>query len=307
MSTDDAHQISPGQSAAVLRAAPPWVAFVGSVLPFQGVMVIRLVNPGRRSAEYRCALPWAILLRPRWGKILIATSMLNLLMTSRMRSIVAIVCLAVGVGLIVLSFTAHHDVIGWYARSGLLLLIVGAILLRSALRRPQREFNVDWYDATNEYHTRTFPQEAGLSSLPMDWQRELAALWRLQADVNNGGYLQFLGNWGGESYVYASQGLRKMGANKTADIIDRCQALVDEHCPFEDRSREAMRRLLPNAVIDLNGTLIKDAGSALPNDAVEEILQLSYEFMNYPDDLSQLGLEYYHSYIEEERKSREPL
>lgn len=228
-------------------------------------------------------------------------------MTLRMRSIVAVVCLAVGVALIVLSFTVHHETIGWLSRPGMLLLIVGALLLRNALRRQPVTFVVDWNDATNEYHTFTFPQDGGLSSLPTDWQRELAALWRLQADVNNGGYLQFLGNWGAESYVYASQALRKMGANKTADIIDRCQALVDEHCPFEDRSRESLRQLLPNAVIDLNGTLIKDAGSPLPEAVLEEILRLSYEFMSYPDDLSQLGLQYYHSHIEEERKSREPI
>ncbi len=49
-----------------------------------------------------------------------------------------------------------------------------------------------------------------------------------RADVNNGAYLQFLGNWGRESYVYASQALKKIGARRMAQIVDDCQALIDE-------------------------------------------------------------------------------
>src|SRR5262245_14584248 len=99
---------------------------------------------------------------------------------------------------------------------------------------------MDWYKATGDYHGRTFLNEGRLSSLPEDWQRELAALWRLEADVNNGGYLQFLANWGREAYIYASQALNKIGAHKMAAIVDRCQALVDEHCISEAASRQEL-------------------------------------------------------------------
>jgi Domain of unknown function (DUF4375) len=84
---------------------------------------------------------------------------------------------------------------------------------------------VDWYEATGKYHERTLAHDGHLASLPAEWQRELAALWRLEADVNNGAYLQFLSNWGRDSYEYASRALRKIGAHKMAAIVDRCQAL----------------------------------------------------------------------------------
>jgi hypothetical protein len=157
---------------------------------------------------------------------------------------------------------------------------------------------VKWYDATNEYHGRTFPHEGELSSLPAQWQRELAALWRLEADVNNGGYLQFLENWGRESYVYASQALKKIGARKMAEIVDGCQTLVDEHFPLEGKSPEELRVLLPNAVLDCDGVLVKDYGSVLPDAILARINELSFQFMEYPDDVSTLGLRYYRSYIE---------
>jgi len=156
---------------------------------------------------------------------------------------------------------------------------------------------MDWYEATGEYHEQTFSDECRLSSLPEDWQRELAAIWRLEADVNNGGYLQFLSNWGRESYVYASQALKKIGAHKMAQIIDRCQALVDKHFSAEGASPEQMQDLMPNPVIGRDGEMIKEAGSILPDSVVDHIYELSYEFMDYPDDIERLGLKHYGPYL----------
>jgi hypothetical protein len=159
---------------------------------------------------------------------------------------------------------------------------------------------MDWYDTTETYHKQTFVHECRLSSLPEDWQRELAAMWRLEADVNNGAYLQFLSNWGRESYVYASQALKKIGAHKMAAIIDRCQALIDEHFRAESASHDERRNLMPNAVIGRDGELIKEAGSILPESVVNRIYDLSYEFMNYPDDIAKLGLNYYRRHFQGE-------
>jgi hypothetical protein len=159
---------------------------------------------------------------------------------------------------------------------------------------------MDWFDATDKYHARTFAHQCRLSSLAEDWQRELAALWRLEADVNNGAYLQFFINWGRESYVYASQALNKIGARKTAEIIDRCQALVDEHFHSEGASREQRQALMPNAVIGPDGQLAKDEGSILPEPVVNRIYELSDKFVSYPEDLAQLGLGYYRAFLEQQ-------
>jgi hypothetical protein len=157
---------------------------------------------------------------------------------------------------------------------------------------------MDWYDATDRYHERTFSHECRLSSLPEEWQRELAALWRLEADVNNGAYLQFLSNWGRESYIYASQALKKIGARKMAEIIDRCQALVDEHFNSEGASRDQMWELMPNPVIGRDGEVIKEAGSVLPGSVVERLNELSYECMSYPENIAALGLKHYRPLLE---------
>jgi uncharacterized protein DUF4375 len=145
-----------------------------------------------------------------------------------------------------------------------------------------QEIVVDWYALTGDYHKRTFGHGCRLSSLPAEWQRELAALWRLEADVNNGAYLQFLANWGRDSYVYASQALRKIGARKMAEIIDPCQALVDEHFESEGKSSEDIRQLLANAVMDCRGKSIKPPGSLLPEPVAARIYDLSLRVHELP-------------------------
>ena len=156
---------------------------------------------------------------------------------------------------------------------------------------------MDWYDITGKFHEQTLTDDCRLSSLAYDWQRELAALWRLEADVNNGAYLQFLTNWGRESYAYAGQALRRIGAHKMAEIVDCCQALVDEHFDPDAHSDEAYINLMPNMALDREGNVIKEAGSILPDAVVKRIYDLSYQFMDYPDDIAALGLIYYRQFI----------
>jgi hypothetical protein len=157
---------------------------------------------------------------------------------------------------------------------------------------------MDWDDAAVEYHKQTFAHDDQLSSLAAEWQRELVALMLVNREVNNGAYLQFLSNHGREAYAYASQALRKIGAHRMADIIDRCQALVDEHFPSEGKSSDELRLLLPNPIIGREGKLVKGAGSLLPDSVLRRITELSYEFMAYPDDVGDLAESYYRSLID---------
>ncbi len=185
-----------------------------------------------------------------------------------------------------------------FAKSSIILLILGSVLLKNYLNNQPETSNVNWYNVTGKYQEQTFAHDGQLSSLTETWQRELAALWRLETDVNNGGYLQFLGNWGKESYTISSQALKKIGANKMAQIIDRCQSLVDEHFHSSTRTAEELKQLMPNPVIDMDGKQVKEAGSVLPDEVLARINELSYEFMAYPENISELGLAFYGTQIE---------
>lgn len=88
---------------------------------------------------------------------------------------------------------------------------------------------MNWYELTDKYHGLTLESDGDLSSLSHEWQRELAAIWRLEADVNNGTYLQFIGNWDVKTYEYALRCLRQIGAKKMARLIEECHKLVLKH------------------------------------------------------------------------------
>jgi hypothetical protein len=157
---------------------------------------------------------------------------------------------------------------------------------------------MDWYKLTEKYHVQTFEHDCRLSSLPAEWQRELAAVWRLEADVNNGAYLQFLGNWGLETYFYASRALRIIGAVSMSRIIDACQALVEEHIDVRNATREQLQQLELGQYIDQQGKVKEVASSPLPQPARNRILELSYEFMSYPDNISELGMRHYRQFLD---------
>jgi hypothetical protein len=152
---------------------------------------------------------------------------------------------------------------------------------------------LEWYDITDRYHGQSLDADGDLATLSNDWQRELAALWRVEADVNNGGYLQFINNWGPDSLEHALAGLQKIGAQKMASLIEECHRLVEMYVDPTLPKDERFRDLMPNPVIDPNGTITIPPPSPIPDAVLEKIDALSYEFMNYPDDIAALGLRYY--------------
>lgn len=160
---------------------------------------------------------------------------------------------------------------------------------------------MDWYEWTVEYHGKTLPSGGNLSSLEHQWQRELAAVWRLEADVNNGTYLQFIENWNAESYDYALQCLKRIGAKRMARIIEKCHELVLKHTDHSLPDFERFRGLMSNPVINADGSTTTPPPSPLPDSAIQEIYDLSYQFMDYPDDIAELGVAYYGPKIEAAR------
>jgi hypothetical protein len=160
---------------------------------------------------------------------------------------------------------------------------------------------VHWYDAAREYYKRTWPQDGRLSSLPAEWQRELVALMLVNREINNGGYLQFFANHGREVYEYASRALKVIGTPRMAEIIDTCQALIDEHSPNTGQSSQERAALLPNEIIGRDGWTVKEPGSVLPYSVLECVSELSHEFMDYPEDVGGLAQVYYEPLIEGDR------
>lgn len=127
-------------------------------------------------------------------------------------------------------------------------------------------------------------QDEGIAALKAaDWQldalplreQQLSALWRLEADVNNGGFLQFFCNWGEATCRTAIAALADIGALQMHSLVQRMRAVLDrlDGSPQIQALMDLYQRLTP-----------------AEQDALEA---LDEAFWEYPDRLSKLGVLHY--------------
>jgi Domain of unknown function (DUF4375) len=92
-------------------------------------------------------------------------------------------------------------------------------------------------------------------------------VWDIEAQVNNGGFHQYVWNSTGRFAPQAPEALRSIGAQAIAGITDRALAALGPAVAWHD----------------------DDARRALLDDGVAETLEaLSDAFLAYPDDLTAL-------------------
>jgi len=113
-----------------------------------------------------------------------------------------------------------------------------------------------------------------LDALPLR-EQQISALWRLEADVNNGGFLQFFCNWGETTCRTAIAALAEIGALKMHFLVKRMRAVLDrlEGSPQIQGLMDLYQHLTP-----------------AEHDALEA---LDEAFWAYPDRLSKLGVLHY--------------
>ena len=108
-----------------------------------------------------------------------------------------------------------------------------------------------------------------------DEDQQLVALWRMEADINNGGFMQFLCNWGDPTCQLALRALQAMGATQTHAILAGMRGLLDR---LEDDP--AIKELT-----DLYGAMTEQEQEALH--AFDEA------YFARPEDLARLGLKHF--------------
>lgn len=106
-------------------------------------------------------------------------------------------------------------------------------------------------------------------------QHQLVALWRMEADINNGGFLQFLGNWGVANHQLTLQALHAIGAPVTQQCLQDMFAVVRR---FEDMPEN----------VDLS-----DLPALLTDAEHEQLQELEEAFWDYPEPLNKLMVMHY--------------
>src|SRR5438552_3595981 len=103
-------------------------------------------------------------------------------------------------------------------------------------------------------------------------QRVFSAIWALESQVNNGGFVQYFGSWDGETANFAPTAHRTIGADTCAGIVERALRAVSAG-PLSE-SKDDRERLL------------ESVGEA----ARTRLEELDSEFFSYPDDLTETAI-----------------
>ena len=110
-------------------------------------------------------------------------------------------------------------------------------------------------------------------------EREVVRIWRLEADMCNGGFLQFFCNWGYPNFVETQKVLKKIGTNETLAIITECEKIISK---AQDDKR--IKKLWDVAEI---------LGEYLTEEEDKRLDELDEKYWADPDDIQRIGYEHY--------------
>jgi len=82
-----------------------------------------------------------------------------------------------------------------------------------------------WFDFTIKF-AKKLSENGGDWDTLSEQEQELAALWKLEADMHNGGFIQFFCNWGHNCYLHAIRSLTRLKAEQALNIIQQQYQII---------------------------------------------------------------------------------
>ena len=89
-----------------------------------------------------------------------------------------------------------------------------------------------WDNYSIEFNSKLVNSNGDWNKLDED-EQEIAALWKLFVDINNGGFIQFFCNWGFQCFCYAMRGLKRIDDTSLYELL----ADIPEYLTDEDEER----------------------------------------------------------------------
>lgn len=115
-----------------------------------------------------------------------------------------------------------------------------------------------------------------------DWSRldsdeqEIAALWKLTADIDNGGFLQFFCNWGYECYWYAMRGIQRIGDKTLLELLHSTYTKVLDK--FKEDKRLTYYSDIPKYLTEEDNKILQDTDVEFWESEGDTLCKTAYEF-----------------------------
>lgn len=138
-----------------------------------------------------------------------------------------------------------------------------------------------WDDYSGEFNKKL------IYEFKNDWKKldpdeqEIAALWKLVADTNNGGFEQFFTNWGYECYWYAMRGIQRIGDKTLLNLLHG--TYTDVFDKFREDTRLTYYSDIFEYLTEEDENILMETNTAFWEEHGERLCKEAYEF--YHDKL----------------------
>lgn len=105
-------------------------------------------------------------------------------------------------------------------------------------------------------------------------EQEIAALWTLEADLYNGGFLQFFCNWGYDVYLHAIRALDRIGATAAFGIATASYAVLER---FEKDLRLQQLWDIPKYLTEAEGLRLDELDAQFWQDE-DQVAMKAYDY-----------------------------
>jgi hypothetical protein len=139
----------------------------------------------------------------------------------------------------------------------------------------EQDINDIWYDYAVLFVEKKNESEQGWASLTSN-EQDIVALWLLEVDIFNGGFIQFFCNWGEEVYRYALRALHIIDATQVVEIITSAYGCI-KHLKEDERLTE-----------------LWDIPKFLTKEQEQHLDALDQQFWNNEDQIAEKAYGYYH-------------
>lgn len=132
-----------------------------------------------------------------------------------------------------------------------------------------------WDDYSIEFNSKLIDSGGDWSRLDED-EQEIAALWKLYVDINNGGFIQFFCNWGFQCLCYAMRELKRIEDTSLYDLLD------DTYCNVLDKFKNDTRLTaywdIPEYLTDEDMERLDAADTQFYETECEHFTKMAYEY-----------------------------
>lgn len=132
-----------------------------------------------------------------------------------------------------------------------------------------------WDDYSIVFNSKLVDSGGDWSRLDED-EQEIAALWKLYVDINNGGFIQFFCNWGFQCLCYAMRGLKRIEDTSLYDLLDdTCCNVLDK---FKNDTRLTAYWDIPEYLTDEDMERLDAADTQFYETECEHFTKMAYEY-----------------------------